>query len=211
MIDESPMNVKATTMTDVTVVRQKFERGGMLWFAPGEPEANGTIFALMDTGQWWRGEDDWDGIFELDDVSPPGLIMPKSGFGNAWAWMGFKDVLGFATSGEEVMSGHHAAWQDGWELFVGTLVLQLRGSDEWVPPESGPEPEPEPEPGLIFKPGLDHWVWLDELEMPVNLVHVVWVGVDRLRIGPHDIVLSLPPQTALTLRAYVKTLCVKII
>lgn len=206
---ENPPNIEPTAAADVTVVSQQLERGAMFWFAPEEPEANGTIFALMDTGQWWRGEDDWDGVFELDDVSPPGLIMPKSGFGNAWAWMGFKDELGFARTEEYETTGYYKALGDGWELRIGERRLLLPADRQWMPPKPGPEPGPEPGPGLIFESGSGHWVWLEELGMVLNLAHGVWVQKDHVRVGPHDIVLALPEKTATKLLAYVRTLCVK--
>lgn len=217
---ENPPNVKATVAEDVTVVSQIFERGVMHWFAPEEDGANGTIFALMDvTGQWWRGEDFWDGVMEPAVEAPPGLIMPRSGFGLAWVIQGFDDVLGFATSGEEVVSGHYVAWQDGWELFIGgddALVLQLSGSDEWTRPAPTPDPpsEPEPEPVIPIpmpEPRPGGWVYLRELKKCVNLDYVAWIDADSLRIGQYDAVLALPEKTGEELLAYVKTRCEVII
>lgn len=206
---ENPPNVRPVTMADGTVVRQLFERGEMLWFA-----SDRTIFVIRDSAAgvlwtWWRGADTWDGVSKPDAEAPEGLLVPTGGFGKVWWEQGFGNALGYAVGGEVVTEGYYKAWGDGWELHFDDLVIELPGDKQWVKPEPGPEPAPIPEPGPTS--GVGWWIWLEELNMPINLEYAAWVDANSLRVGQYDAVLVLPEGTAMALRAYIKTKCVEII
>lgn len=197
-----------------TVVSQEFERGKMFWFEPSSPEPRGTIFALMNDGQWWRGEDNWDGVSNPTAEAPSGLLTPGGGFGHAWQEQGFEAVLGFATGGEQVTEGWYNAWgSGGWTLHVGGHLIELEAGREWLPPEPEPEPAPEPEPEPTPEPEPEPapepepstgvpWRWIIMPRYAFNLDGCVSVnkcsdGTVRAQLlRPYDDDWELPPGIA---------------
>jgi len=174
---------------------QMFQTGFMLWYAPD------VVFAIgrqEDEVTWWgKYTERWARAGEpyYPGIPPDGCTIPQRGIGYVWYARNLQQELGFATGSEEGFAGRYEEFNDGWLVDVwagGTLELAVKD-----PASDGP-----------VKKG--DWVWLAKLDMPINLDHVVWVGSDRLRVGPHDIVLSLPEKTAIALKAYLKPQCVEI-
>ena len=180
---------------------QMFQKGFMLWYAPD------VIFAITVQGGnvvWWgKYTERWaqSGKPRYLESAPAGCTIPQRGIGYVWHARNLQQRLGFAIGGEEGFAGKYEAFDDGW------LVHYYDGG-KWDGGMVELHPGVQPVPELTITTG--NWVWLAELGMPVNLDHVVWVGSDRLRVGPHDIVLSLPEKTAIALKAYLKTQCVEI-
>lgn len=177
---------------------QMFQDGLMLWYAPD------VIFAIAyaDNGPvtWWnkyteRWKDAGEPHYFGD--APDGCAIPQRGIGYIWNARSLEPRLGYAITDEAEFSGGYKEVDDGWLLddWIGGII-ELLGD---IP--SFQEPVVDP---------ASKWVWLTELDLPLNLNHVVWVGTDRLRIGSHDIVLSLPTATAAALRDYIKAQSVEI-
>ena len=175
---------------------QMFQDGLMLWYVPD------VIFAIAykdNKVAWWdnyieRWKDAGEPHYFGDP--PEGCAIPQRGIGYIWNTRDLQSRLGYALTDEAEFSGGYKEVDDGWLLddWIGGII-ELLG-------DVTPFPEPvDP---------VSKWVWLTELNLPVNLNHVVWVGTDRLRIGSHDIVLSLPEATAAALREYIKAQCVEI-
>jgi hypothetical protein len=121
----------ATQDTDIPLARQIFERGFMVW--RGDQYA---ILVLNDNGTWHSFADTWQaGQPEMDSTldPPQGTQQPVRGFGKVWRdeLGGASAQIGWATEGEQSMSGSVQEWDGGLTLRIESKTYVLLNTGVW--------------------------------------------------------------------------------
>jgi hypothetical protein len=97
---------------------QPFERGLMI-FVQGPPN---YIYALTFDGRFRRFDDTWRAGVDpesLSEIAPPGLIVPRRGFGKVWSSSPeVRALLGWATADETGSSGAFLLFERGRAIGV---------------------------------------------------------------------------------------------
>jgi hypothetical protein len=123
----------------VSVARQPFERGRMVWIGPtsGLPDLEKTVIVLVDEGSTWqRFPDTWqEGQSESDPsiASPENLVQPVRGFGKVWREQlgGPQAAIGWATTPELGLTAGVQRYDRGWVLRLGEERLLLASDGSW--------------------------------------------------------------------------------
>jgi hypothetical protein len=223
----------------VRVVRQKCERGDLLWYDTD----GGLIFAVAEGG-WWGVWPDSGHLVPPVASPEDNLYVPVRGFGKVWHENDLLDRLGWATTLELPGEGDCKQVGEMWILSFGTdFYAKLEPpapepEPEPAPeptPEPGPQPEPEPTPEPEPQPepenavlrvllsielllsrlvsqhvGRGDWIWLPTLGAPLNLNFVGYVSLGgTVRYGYYDAVLALPDDDIEFIRQELARRCVK--
>jgi len=94
--------------TGIQLSEQRFEHGWMLWLSDPAWGVGGSveILVLNDNGTLLHYLDTWrTGDPDPVDVAPPGLFVPKRGFGAVWATWNLRQSLGWAVEPERAVAG----------------------------------------------------------------------------------------------------------
>jgi DNA-binding beta-propeller fold protein YncE len=123
----------------VSMARQPFQRGGMIWIGPSSslPDLEKTILVLADEGgTWQRFPDLWqEGQPESDPAitAPGGLMQPVRGFGKTWreSLGGAGSVVGWAIAPEVGLTGGVQRYENGWLLRLDDEQVVLTDAGTW--------------------------------------------------------------------------------
>ncbi|MBA3530960.1 MAG: hypothetical protein H0T73_03420 [Ardenticatenales bacterium] len=101
----SAENCPAADASTRAGAQELFERGRMFWVAGPEGSAEGTIYVLLEAGEWELYPDTWtEGQVDRTGLTPPeGMVEPQRGFGKVWREElgGVESPLGWATEFEQ--------------------------------------------------------------------------------------------------------------
>ncbi|PJF42748.1 MAG: hypothetical protein CUN50_02810 [Candidatus Thermofonsia Clade 1 bacterium] len=122
----------------VNAAIQDFENGRMLWVSALADLPTGTIYAILNTGQYLRYADTWvEGVDPVQPVgiesAPSGRLAPIRGFGKAWALnAAARNSLGWALGAESGTGAQVQRFERGEMIFIAALnqtyVFMAQGS-----------------------------------------------------------------------------------